>query len=109
MTSPVLKYKEQLLAIVEQYPDATMIIWTAGFGGWFDAAFVEEQKSEYNLGTWSNAAIFAFHLLMTATFSFGGAEVLGLMTGNRQACAPVTHAHNISSHSRLPTMPVIIH
>jgi len=49
---------------------AYLLIWTAGFGGWFDAAFVEEQKADYNLGAWSNAAIIVFHLLMTATFSF---------------------------------------
>ena len=49
---------------------AYLLIWTAGFGGWFDSAFVEEQKADYNLGAWSNAAIIVFHLLMTATFSF---------------------------------------
>ena len=46
------------------------LIWATGVGGWYDSAFVLEQKESYNLGTWSNAAVIAFHFLMTATVSF---------------------------------------
>ena len=46
------------------------LIWATGVGGWYDSAFVLEQKESYNLGTWSNAAVIAFQFLMTATVSF---------------------------------------
>lgn len=46
------------------------LIWASGVGGWYDTAFVLEQKESYNLGAWSNAAVIAFQFLMTATVSF---------------------------------------
>lgn len=49
---------------------AYSLIWASGAGGWYDSAFVMEQKESYNLGGWSNAAVIAFHFLMTATVSF---------------------------------------
>jgi len=49
---------------------AYLLIWMAGFGEWFDSAFVLEQKAEYNLDAWSNASIIVFHLLLTASYSF---------------------------------------
>ena len=46
------------------------LIWASGVGGWYDPVFVLEQKESYNLGAWSDAAVIAFHFLMTATVSF---------------------------------------
>ena len=36
----------------------------------FDPAFVLQQKTEYNLGEWSNGGIIFFHFLLTASYSF---------------------------------------
>jgi membrane protease YdiL (CAAX protease family) len=49
---------------------AYLLIWVAGFGEWFDPAFVLQQKADYNLGEWSTGGIIAFHFLLTATYSF---------------------------------------
>ena len=49
---------------------AYLLIWLAGFGEWFDPAFVLQQKTDYNLGEWSNGGIIVFHFLLTATYSF---------------------------------------
>lgn len=49
---------------------ASLFIWLAGFGEWFDPAFVLQQKTEYNLGEWSNGGIIFFHFLLTASYSF---------------------------------------
>jgi membrane protease YdiL (CAAX protease family) len=49
---------------------AYLIIWVAGFGGWYNAEFVLQQMQDYNLSNWSNAGVIAFHLLLTATYSF---------------------------------------
>ena len=46
------------------------LIWAFGVGGWYDSAFVLEQKESYNLGAWSNTAVIVFHFLLTATVSF---------------------------------------
>lgn len=46
------------------------VIWATGVGGWYDSAFVLEQKGSYNLGAWSNAAVIGFQFLITATVSF---------------------------------------
>lgn len=45
-------------------------IWAVGFGGWYDSEFVLELAQSYSLETWSNAAVVAFHFLLTATVSF---------------------------------------
>jgi membrane protease YdiL (CAAX protease family) len=47
-----------------------LIIWTAGFGGWYDSSFVLQQTQDYNLNGWSDAGVIVFHLLLTATYSF---------------------------------------
>ncbi|MEZ5488724.1 MAG: CPBP family intramembrane glutamic endopeptidase [Gammaproteobacteria bacterium] len=49
---------------------AYLIVWIAGFGGFYDRSFVEELKTDYNLDQWNNVAIFVFHFLISATFSF---------------------------------------
>ena len=49
---------------------ASLFIWLAGFGEWFDPAFVLQQKADYNLGEWSNGGIIIFHFLLTASYSF---------------------------------------
>ena len=46
------------------------LIWATGVGGWYDPAFVLEQKESYNLGSWSNVAVIAFQFILTATVSF---------------------------------------
>lgn len=46
------------------------LIWASGVGGWYDSAFVLEQKESYNVGAWPNAVVIAFHFVMTATVSF---------------------------------------
>ncbi len=49
---------------------AYLIIWVAGFGGWYNAGFVIQQMQEYNLTGWSDTGVIIFHLAMTATYSF---------------------------------------
>jgi len=49
---------------------AYLIIWVAGWGGWYNAEFVSQQMKDYNLGNWSDAGIITFHFLLTATYSF---------------------------------------
>jgi membrane protease YdiL (CAAX protease family) len=49
---------------------AYLIIWGAGWGGWYDSEFVIQQMKDYNLSNWSDAGIIAFHILLTATYSF---------------------------------------
>jgi len=46
------------------------LIWATGVGGWYDTAFVLEQKESYNLQGWSNAAVIVFQFLITASISF---------------------------------------
>lgn len=49
---------------------AYLLIWVAGFGEWFNPAFILEQKADYNLAEWGTGGIIAFHFLLTATYSF---------------------------------------
>ena len=49
---------------------AYLIIWVAGWGGWYDSEFVIQQMKDYNLSGWSDAGIITFHFLLTATYSF---------------------------------------
>ncbi|PCI75612.1 MAG: CPBP family intramembrane metalloprotease domain-containing protein [SAR86 cluster bacterium] len=49
---------------------AYLIIWTFGFGEFYEVQFVEGLKDSYNLDSWSTLSIVAFHLLISATFSF---------------------------------------
>ena len=49
---------------------AYLIIWVAGWGGWYNSEFVNQQMNDYNLSNWSYAGVIAFHFLLTATYSF---------------------------------------
>jgi membrane protease YdiL (CAAX protease family) len=49
---------------------AYLIIWIAGWGGWYNSEFVIQQMKDYNLSGWSDAGIITFHFLFTATYSF---------------------------------------
>ena len=49
---------------------AYLIIWVAGWGGWYNSGFVVQQMEDYNLSNWSDAGLIAFHFLLTATYSF---------------------------------------
>lgn len=49
---------------------AYLVIWVAGFGGWYDSEFVAQQMQNYNLSGWSDASVIVFHLMLTATYSF---------------------------------------
>jgi membrane protease YdiL (CAAX protease family) len=49
---------------------AYLIIWIAGWGGWYNSEFVIQQMKDYDLRNWSDAGIIAFHFLLTATYSF---------------------------------------
>jgi membrane protease YdiL (CAAX protease family) len=49
---------------------AYLIIWVAGFGGWYNSEFVAQQVQEYNLAGWNDASVIIFHLALTATYSF---------------------------------------
>ena len=49
---------------------AYLIIWFAGFGGWYSSEFVVQQMQSYNLSGWSDASVIVFHFLLTATYSF---------------------------------------
>lgn len=49
---------------------AYVIIWTVGFGGWYNSEFVLQQKQDYDLGNWSDTGVIVFHFLLTASYSF---------------------------------------
>lgn len=49
---------------------AYLIIWGAGFGGWYNSEFVLQQTQDYNLVDWSAASVIVFHFFLTATYSF---------------------------------------
>lgn len=49
---------------------AYLIIWVAGWGGWYNTEFVLQQMQDYNLSDWSAAGIIVFHFLLTASYSF---------------------------------------
>ena len=47
-----------------------LIIWACGFGEFYNVEFLSKQKESYNLGHWSDLAIFLFHCGLIATISF---------------------------------------
>lgn len=49
---------------------AYLLIWFVGFGDFYNAEFLLEQKQKYNLADWSDTSIFLFHFLLIATLSF---------------------------------------
>ena len=49
---------------------AYLAIWILGFGDFYDAAFLADQKSAYNLSHWNDLAILGFHVALIATISF---------------------------------------
>jgi len=49
---------------------AYLIIWVAGFGGWYNTEFVLQQMQDYNLANWNTASLIIFHFFLTATYSF---------------------------------------
>ena len=49
---------------------AYLIIWIAGFGGWYNSEFVLQQMQDYNLVNWSATSVVIFHFFLTATYSF---------------------------------------
>lgn len=49
---------------------AYLLIWSSGFGQWYDAGFVLETRQAYHLDSWSNTAVIVFHFVVTATLSF---------------------------------------
>jgi membrane protease YdiL (CAAX protease family) len=49
---------------------AYLIIWIAGFGGWYSTEFVLQKMQEYNLSGWSETSVIVFHFALTATYSF---------------------------------------
>ena len=49
---------------------AYLVIWVAGWGGWYNTGFVLEQMQDYNLSDWSNEGIIVFHFFLTASYSF---------------------------------------
>ncbi len=49
---------------------AYSIIWIAGFGEWYSSEFVVQKMQSYKLSGWSDASVIAFHLMLTATYSF---------------------------------------
>lgn len=49
---------------------AYLLIWSSGSGDWYDANFVLQKKQDYHLDSWSNAAVIAFHFVVTASLSF---------------------------------------
>lgn len=66
-----MSYLIPLLIIFVAY----LIIWIAGFGGWYDADFVVQLMQDYNLSedgviAWNDTSLIAFHLVLTATYSF---------------------------------------
>lgn len=49
---------------------AYLIIWIAGFGGWYNSEFVLQLMQDYDLANWSAASVIGFHFILTATYSF---------------------------------------
>ncbi len=49
---------------------AYLIIWFVGFGDFYNAEFLLEQKEKYNLSHWSDVSIFMFHFVLVASISF---------------------------------------
>ncbi|PCI53286.1 MAG: CPBP family intramembrane metalloprotease domain-containing protein [Alphaproteobacteria bacterium] len=48
---------------------AHLIIWTMGFGGFYNVEFLATQKESYNLIQWTDFKILAFHIILTASVS----------------------------------------
>ncbi len=69
---------------------AYLIIWVAGFGGWYNSEFVLQQMQDYNLVNWSAASVIVFHFFLTATYSFALSlpSVLGEELGWRGFLVP---------------------
>ncbi len=49
---------------------AYLIIWAAGWGGWYNTEYVLQLAQDYNLGNWNAASIIIFHFFLSATYSF---------------------------------------
>lgn len=49
---------------------AYLLIWSGGFGEWYDTSFVLAKQHGYHLDSWSKVAVIAFHFVVTATLSF---------------------------------------
>ena len=45
-------------------------IWGLGLGNWYDAGFVEELRSGYQVESWPDEAIIALRFALTGTVSF---------------------------------------
>jgi len=69
---------------------AYLIIWVAGFGGWYNSEFVLQQMQDYNLVNWSAASVIIFQFFLTATYSFALSlpSVLGEELGWRGFLVP---------------------
>jgi membrane protease YdiL (CAAX protease family) len=48
---------------------AYLVIWTMGFGGFYNAEFLAAQKENYNLTRWGDFEILALHIVLTASLS----------------------------------------
>jgi len=49
---------------------AYLIVWTLGFGDFYNTEFLLKQKENYNLGNWSDIEILLFYLVLVASISF---------------------------------------
>lgn len=49
---------------------AYLIVWSAGFGDWFNADFLVEQQKGHNLSGWNQTSTLLFYVLLTASISF---------------------------------------
>lgn len=49
---------------------AYLAIWSLGLGDWYDVSAVATLKTDYNLSSWSNWQIIAFHVVASASISF---------------------------------------
>ncbi|MCC3860080.1 CPBP family intramembrane glutamic endopeptidase [Pseudemcibacter aquimaris] len=47
-----------------------ILIWSLGFGEWYNTDFIAEQKEAYNLTNWNDYGIIFFHFAITATITF---------------------------------------
>ncbi len=47
-----------------------LLVWLFGFGDFYNVEFILAQKGSYNLGTWNDASIMIFHLVLVASISF---------------------------------------
>lgn len=49
---------------------AYLIIWLLGFGDFYNAEFLLQQKNNYNLSDWSDMGISVFYFILVASISF---------------------------------------